>query len=177
MIAILLFTLLRLHSLHSITSLPDPLPLVTTYLLDTLQPKLLALITRSLVSGPVYRSCLSVCRTATRDQETRLALQLSRLAASQDLTPQDLDIGSYFLLNQASPVWDIFYRTTTTSTAISRRLLGRTVRGSCNDEPSATTGDSMEEFASRLDNDLLNDSEEVLRVASTNSRSPEACNE
>jgi hypothetical protein len=34
----------------------------------------------------------------------------------------------------------------------------------------------MEEFASRLDNDLLNDSE-VLRVASTNSRSPEARNE
>ena len=34
----------------------------------------------------------------------------------------------------------------------------------------------MEDFASRLDNDLLNESE-VLRVASTNSRSPEAINE
>jgi hypothetical protein len=34
----------------------------------------------------------------------------------------------------------------------------------------------MEDFASRLDNDLLNDSE-ALRVASTNSRSPEAVSE
>jgi hypothetical protein len=122
MIAILLFTILRLHSLHSLSSLPDPLPLVTTYLLDTLKPKLLALVTRILVSGPVYRACLSVCRLASRDQETRLALQLSRLSATHQLTPQDLDIGSYFLLNQASPIWDIFHRTTTTTNTLSGAL-------------------------------------------------------
>ena len=67
MIAILLFTLQRLHSLHSLSSLPDPLPLVTTYLLDTIKPNLLALVTRTLVSGPVYHACLSLCRLATRD--------------------------------------------------------------------------------------------------------------
>jgi len=173
MITILLFTLLRLHSLHSLTSLADPLPLVTSYLLDTLKPKLLALVTRTLVSGPVYRACLSVCRLATRDQETCLALQLSRLSASQQqLTPQDLDISSYFLLNQASPIWDIFHRTNTTTIA---GALG-TAREDCGGGEQSAVGDSMEEFASRLDNDLLNDSE-TLRVASTNSRSPEAGNE
>lgn len=173
MIAILLFTLLRLHSLHSLTSLPDPLPLVTSYLLDTLKPKILALVTHSLVSGPVYRACLALFRLATRDQETCLALQLSRLSASQhQLTPQDLDISSYFLLNQASPIWDIFHRTNTTTTC---GALGTAPREDCGEELSVV-GDSMEEFASRLDNDLLNDSE-TLRVASTNSRSPEAGNE
>ena len=40
----------------------------------------------------------------------------------------------------------------------------------------SVVGDSMEDFASRLNNDLLNESE-VLRVASTNSRSPEAIHE
>ncbi|CDW91387.1 UNKNOWN [Stylonychia lemnae] len=73
---------------------------------EPLQEKIMAFVTKKILSGNVYKIALAMCRYETMTLEKRFRAQLRRLN-KQQMTTQDLDICKYFLLNEQSQIKEI----------------------------------------------------------------------
>lgn len=70
---------------------------------EALQDKLMAYVIKRLLNHNVYKIVLSICRYETNKEEKSFRAQLKRLNALS-VTTQDLDINTYFLLNERAGV-------------------------------------------------------------------------
>ena len=77
---------------------------VTAIIFEELREKMLGGITKIFLSKNVYKITLAVCRHETMKEEMRLKQQMKRLTIAR-VSPEDLDINKFFLLNESGPIY------------------------------------------------------------------------